>query len=90
MSQKKRSVILGTGKAVPRNVVTNADLERTVKTSDSWIVERTGIRERRIAESDEMLADLTSKAALAALEAAGVRAEELDLIILGTATGDLQ
>ncbi|MDH3997425.1 MAG: ketoacyl-ACP synthase III [Desulfuromonadales bacterium] len=90
MSQKSCAAILGTGRAVPDNVVTNKDLEKIVDTSDSWIVERTGIKERRVAEPDEMLTDLASKAATAALEAAGVSAEELDLIVLGTASGDVQ
>jgi len=89
MSQKTRSVILGTGKSVPEKVLANADLEKIVDTSDAWIVERTGIRERRVAGHDEMLADLAAEAAMSALQDAGVEAHELDLIVLGTSTGDV-
>ena len=90
MSQKTRSVILGTGKAVPDNALTNEDLEQRVDTSDAWIIERTGIRERRVAGPDEMLADLAAEAAMSALQDAGVEAQELDLIVLGTSSGDVQ
>ena len=61
MSQKKKAVILGTGKAVPDNVLTNKELEQRVDTSDTWIVERAGICERRVAGPDEMLADLAAE-----------------------------
>jgi 3-oxoacyl-[acyl-carrier-protein] synthase-3 len=69
-------------------VLTNVDLERMVETSDAWIVERTGIRERRIVASGESCSDLAVKAAERALEAAGVAAADLDLILVATCTGD--
>ncbi len=83
-----RSQILGTGSYIPSRILTNADLEKMVETSDSWIVERTGIRERRLAAPDEACSDLASKAAQKALAQAGLQATQLDLIIVGTCTGD--
>ncbi len=83
-----RARIEGTGSYVPDRVLTNADLERMVDTSDAWIVERTGIRERRIAGPGETCSDLGVKAAERALAAAGVAAAELDLILVATCTGD--
>ena len=83
-----RSVITGTGSALPRNCVTNADLAERVDTSDEWIVERTGIRQRYIAQEDETTSSLATDAARSALEAAGVDASEIGLIILATATPD--
>lgn len=83
-----RARILGTGSYVPERVLTNADLERMVATSDAWIMERTGIRERRIAAPGEACSDLAVQAAERALAAAGVAAADLDLILLGTCTGD--
>ena len=80
--------ILGTGAYVPDRVLSNADLERMVATSDSWIVERTGIRERRIAAQGEACSDLALKAAERALAAAQIDPEALALIILATCTGD--
>jgi 3-oxoacyl-[acyl-carrier-protein] synthase-3 len=82
------SAILGTGRYAPAKVLTNADLERMVDTSDAWITERTGIRERRIAADGENTSDMASAAARAALEAAGLYASDLDMIIVGTVTGD--
>ncbi|MGQ0809682.1 MAG: beta-ketoacyl-ACP synthase III [Nitrospiraceae bacterium] len=84
-----KSRISGTGSYVPKRAMTNAELERMVATSDQWIVERTGIRERRIAESGEACSDLGAKAAERALKAAGVSAAELDLILVATCTGDM-
>jgi 3-oxoacyl-[acyl-carrier-protein] synthase III len=84
-----RSRILGTGAGVPENVLTNADLEKMVQTSDQWILERTGIRERRIAPEGVFTSELCEKAARNAMEAAGVAASELDLVIVGTATPDM-
>jgi 3-oxoacyl-[acyl-carrier-protein] synthase-3 len=81
--------ILGTGAYVPEKVLTNADLEKIVDTSDEWIVTRTGIRERRIAAPDEASSDLAVKAAERALEHAGVHADEIDLIIVATVTPDM-
>ena len=83
-----RARILGTGSYVPERVLTNTDLERMIATSDSWIVERTGIRERRIAAPGEACSDLGIKAAERALEAAGLTAADLDLILVATCTGD--
>ncbi|MBA4043465.1 MAG: 3-oxoacyl-ACP synthase [Erythrobacter sp.] len=82
------SRILGTGSALPRRVVTNAELAERVDTSDEWIVERTGIRQRYIAESDETTATLATAAARAALADAGVDASSIGLIVLATATPD--
>ncbi|MEE8607521.1 MAG: beta-ketoacyl-ACP synthase III [Nitrospiraceae bacterium] len=80
--------IAGTGSYVPERVLTNRDLERMVATSDAWIVDRTGIRERRIAAPGEACSDLGVRAAELALQAAGVDAAELDLILVATCTGD--
>lgn len=80
--------ILGTGFYVPEKIMTNADLEKIVETSDEWIVERTGIKERRIAEDNQPMSDLSLRAAKAALADAGVAAEDLDLIIVATLTSD--
>lgn len=80
--------ILGTGFYVPEKIMTNADLEKIVETSDEWIVERTGIKERRIAEDNQPMSDLALRAAKAALADAGVVAEDLDLIIVATLTSD--
>jgi 3-oxoacyl-[acyl-carrier-protein] synthase-3 len=81
--------ILGTGYHVPKKVLTNFDLEKMVDTSDEWIVERTGIRERRIAEENEATTDIALPAAEAALKDANVSAEEIDLIIFATLTPDM-
>lgn len=83
-----RARIIGTGSAVPDRVLTNLDLEKMVDTSDEWITTRTGIKERRIAAEGEYTSTFATKAAERALEMAGVRAEELDLIIVGTVTPD--
>ncbi|HKE48028.1 MAG TPA: beta-ketoacyl-ACP synthase III [Rhodanobacteraceae bacterium] len=83
------SRIAGTGSYLPEKVVTNADLEKLVDTSDEWIASRTGIRERRRAADGETTGDLAFYAATHALEAAGVKASEIDLIVLGTTTPDL-
>ena len=80
--------IVGTGSYLPDNIVTNADLEKQVETSDEWIRERTGIRQRHIALSGQTTGDLAFEAATRALEAAGVAASEIDLIVLGTTTPD--
>jgi 3-oxoacyl-[acyl-carrier-protein] synthase III len=83
-----RSRILGTGRYAPDRVLHNADLEKIVDTSDSWISERTGIRRRHIAAEGEVTSDMASAAGRAALEAAGISAAELDMIIVGTISGD--
>jgi len=84
----RRAVLIGTGSALPARRVSNAELAETVDTSDEWIVERTGIRFRHIASPDETTGTLGADAARAALGAAGKRAEEIDLIVLATATPD--
>jgi 3-oxoacyl-[acyl-carrier-protein] synthase III len=81
--------ITGVGAYVPERVLTNADLERMVDTSDEWIVERTGIRERRIAEDGQAASDLALPACRDALAQAGVRAEDIDYIVVATATPDM-
>lgn len=88
VGKKCNAGILGTGYYVPEKRVTNRDLERMVDTNDAWIVERTGIRERRVAPPGTPVSELGLKAATMALEDAGVRAEEIDLIIFATLTPD--
>ena len=82
------SRITGTGGCLPERVLTNAELERMVDTSDEWIRTRTGIRERRIAATDETTCDLAERAARQALDAAGIAPSELDLIVVATTTPD--
>jgi 3-oxoacyl-[acyl-carrier-protein] synthase-3 len=84
-----RSRIIGTGSYLPERVLTNAEIERMVETSDQWIVERTGIRERRIAAPAEATSDLAAVAARRALESAGVRPSDVDVILVATATPDM-
>ncbi|WP_106640255.1 beta-ketoacyl-ACP synthase III [Allosphingosinicella vermicomposti] len=84
----RRSVIAGTGSALPARCVTNAQLAEQVDTSDEWIVERTGIRQRHIADASETTATLATEAAKKALAAAGVPADKIGLIVLATATPD--
>ena len=84
----RRSVIAGVGSALPKRQVTNEELSRTVDTTDEWIVERTGIRNRYIASDGETTASLATEAARAALAHAGVDATDIDLIVLATATPD--
>jgi 3-oxoacyl-[acyl-carrier-protein] synthase III len=83
------SRITGTGGYLPERVLTNADLERMVDTTDGWIVSRTGIRKRHIARDDETTCDLAERAAHRAIEAAGIRLNDIDLIVLGTTTPDI-
>lgn len=83
-----RSVLIGTGSALPRNAVSNAELAERVDTSDEWIVERTGISNRHIAEADETTSSLAIEAGRKAIEAAGIDADSIDLIVLATATPD--
>jgi 3-oxoacyl-[acyl-carrier-protein] synthase-3 len=83
-----RSVVLGVGSYLPNRIVSNADLEKSLETSDSWIVQRTGIRQRHVASEDEPTSRLGHLAALAALADAGMTADELDLIIVATSTPD--
>jgi len=84
----KRARIIGTGSCVPDKVLTNSDLEKFLDTTDEWIVSRTGIRERHIAGEGEYTSDLATRAAERALAMAGVRGEEIDLVVVGTITGD--
>ncbi len=84
----RRSVISGVGSALPKRCVTNAELAETVDTSDEWIVERTGIRSRFIADDTETTASLATDACRRALEHAGIDASEIGLIVLATATPD--
>lgn len=83
-----KACIAGIGSYVPARVLTNADLERMVATSDEWIRERTGIRERRIAAAGEACSDLAVQAGKRALTAAGLAATDLDMILVATCTGD--
>jgi 3-oxoacyl-[acyl-carrier-protein] synthase-3 len=83
-----RSVVLGAGSYLPSRVLSNSDLSRMVDTSDEWITQRTGIRERRIAAPGETTSEMGLNAARAALTASGVDAQSIDLIVLGTSTPD--
>ncbi len=84
-----RSRIISTGSYLPESVLTNADLEKTVDTSDEWITERTGIKERRIANGNQAASDLAYEASKVALERATLEANDIDLIIAATVTGDM-
>ena len=88
MPTRVRSRILGTGSYVPEKVVTNADLEKKVDTNDTWILTRTGIRERRMAARGQATSDLACEAAVQALRASGMKARDLDLILVATCTPD--
>lgn len=83
-----RSVVRGVGSYLPERTLTNADLAKMVDTTDEWIVQRTGIRERHIAAEGELTSDLATHAARAALRGAGMEAGEIDLIVLATSTPD--
>src|SRR3954452_24066787 len=87
--QGRTCSISGVGSYVPTRVLTNAELEKMVETSDEWITSRTGIKERRIAAKDEFTSDLATQAALRAIQKAGITAEEIDLIIVATITPDM-
>ncbi|TXI48514.1 MAG: ketoacyl-ACP synthase III [Lysobacter sp.] len=89
MSQQLYARIAGTGSYLPEKILTNDDLSKIVDTSDEWIAARTGIRQRHIAAEGETTSDLGYNAAVRALEAAGVEASEIDLIVVGTTTPDL-
>ncbi|MEP3244879.1 MAG: beta-ketoacyl-ACP synthase III [Sneathiella sp.] len=84
----RRSVIIGTGSYLPERVLTNEELSTMMDTTDEWIVARSGIRERRIAAEGELTSDLATKAAQAALDNAGLTADDIDLVLLATATPD--
>jgi 3-oxoacyl-[acyl-carrier-protein] synthase-3 len=87
--QGRSCSIVSVGSYVPERVLTNADLEQMVETSDEWITTRTGIKERRIAADDEFTSDIATKAALRALERARMKPDQLDLIIVATITPDM-
>ena len=89
MSSITRSAVTGVGDYLPDRIVTNDDLAKTLDTSDEWIRERTGIRERREAVDGETTSDLATRAAERALASAGRTAEDVDLIVVGTTTPDL-
>ncbi|MEY2430046.1 MAG: 3-oxoacyl-[acyl-carrier-protein] synthase [Verrucomicrobiota bacterium] len=87
--QGRTCSITGLGSYVPERILTNADLEKMVETSDEWITTRTGIKERRLAASDEFTSDLATQAAVRAMKKAEVTAEQIDLIIVATITPDM-
>ncbi|OQA28077.1 MAG: 3-oxoacyl-(acyl-carrier-protein) synthase 3 [Verrucomicrobia bacterium ADurb.Bin345] len=87
--KKKTVSIIGTGSYLPERVLTNQELEKMVDTSDEWILTRTGIRERRIAREDQATSDLGAEAARRALADAGLKAEDVDVIICATITPDM-
>jgi len=86
---KTYSRIIGTGSYLPANTVTNFDLEKTVDTTHDWIFSRSGISERHVAAEGEMSSDLACQASLKAIEAAGIAADEIDLIIVATTSPDM-
>src|SRR6266542_3983228 len=83
-----RARITGVGSAVPKKILTNADLEKIVQTTDQWITERTGIKERHIVSEGEKFSDLCTKAAEAALKRSHIKPEDIDMILVGTISGD--
>ncbi len=85
----RRARVAGTGASVPKKILSNADLEKLVETSDEWIVSRTGIRERHIAADTDHFSDFCTRAGEQALKRAHVTAEELDMILVGTISGDM-
>ena len=84
-----RSKIISTGSYLPEKILTNFDLEKIVDTSDEWITERTGIKERRIASENQAASDLAYEASRLTLEKASLKAEDIDLLIVATVTGDM-
>lgn len=84
----RRAVVQGIGHAVPQKVLSNADLERMVATTDDWITQRTGIKERRICDVGDSCSSLAIQASREALDHAGIHPDELDLVVCGTVTGD--
>ena len=87
---RPRARIIGTGGYAPERVVTNFDLEKSIDTSDAWVVERTGIKQRHIARPDETTSDMAAQACRRAIEMAGLRPEDIGLLVLGTVTPDMQ
>ncbi len=88
MNKPGKARIIGTGCYLPEPVLSNHDLEKMVETSDEWIVTRTGMKERRIARSDEFTSDMGYAAAMQAIETAKISVEEIDLILVATLTPD--
>lgn len=88
MSKFSKARIIGTGSYLPERILSNQDLEKMVETSDDWIFSRTGMKERRIAKSDEFTSDMGYQAALRAIESAKISPEEIDLILVATLTPD--
>src|SRR5213083_1590721 len=89
-AKSRRTVsIIGTGSYVPEKILTNEDLSRIVETTDEWITTRTGIKERRIAAKDEHTSEMATRATLKAMEQAKIKASEIDLILVATATPDM-
>ena len=84
----RRSIVVGCGCYLPKRVVTNEELARSIDTSDEWIRKRTGIVERRIADEKEKTSDLAINAAREAIKTAGISVNDIDLIVLATATPD--
>ncbi|MCX5713674.1 MAG: 3-oxoacyl-ACP synthase, partial [Candidatus Omnitrophica bacterium] len=80
----KKVGIIGVGEYLPKRILTNADLEKMVDTTDEWITTRTGIKERHLAKKEEATSDMAFQASLEALENAKIKAEDLDLIIVAT------
>src|SRR3954463_6058222 len=87
--QGRTCSIISVGSYVPERVLTNADLEKMVETSDDWIVSRTGIKARRIAGENEFTSDMAAKAAMRAMQNGGITADQIDLIIVATITPDM-
>src|SRR2546423_2308679 len=87
--QGRTCSITGLGSYVPAKILTNADLEKMVDTTDEWITSRTGIQQRCIAAEDEFTSDLATKAAMRAIEKAGISPGQIDLIIVATITPDM-
>ncbi len=85
-----RAKIVGVGAYAPKRILTNADLEKMVETNDAWIVQRSGIRARHIADESEATSDLAVKAAQHALEGAGLTPDDIDFIVVGTTSADMQ
>ena len=84
-----RAMVIGTGSAVPKKLLSNADLEKLVDTSDEWIMSRTGIKERHIVSEGEHFSDLCTRAAEQALKRARMKPEDVDMILVGTISGDM-
>src|SRR5689334_24613511 len=87
--QGRTCSIISVGSYVPARILTNQELEKMVDTTDEWITTRTGIKERRLAATDEFTSDMAAKAALRAMKAASVTGDQIDLVIVATITPDM-